>query len=187
MSVTRSRSGAIVTRLVSKTIRAPWARHAAGRMAERLRGSTTARKVVSRAFDIDVIGAGGTIFLSAGNVIAGQGLDNLPVILVSTIGADPDAVPGLIEWVAEEQVLTGGFRPVVILDTDRFGEARQYGYPVEYVLPRTVWHGPPDSWDDYLAARVAALRRFYQAAGIVNLASPGWFNGAFLQSFGRAA
>src|SRR5690625_1806259 len=118
-----------------------------GRVAGRLRDSRTAREVVSRVFDLDVT-VGGSVFLSAGNVIAGQGLDNLPVVLVSLVGATDDDVPELLEKVAQEQVLTGGFRPVILLDSDHFAEVRQYGWPVDHLVPPDAWTGQVP-WRDY--------------------------------------
>jgi len=155
----------------------------AATLVGRLRASPLARKAVSRIFDIDVTGSGGTVVLSAGTLLGGQGLDNLPVVLVSLVGADEGDVPQLLEQVAREQVLTAGFRPVILLDTDHFAEVRKYGYPIEYVVPRATWTGE-EVWEEYLSRRVALLRRSYQAVGSVDLTSPGAMSAVYLRSFG---
>jgi len=140
-----------------------------GRLALRLRTSSGVRKVVSRAFDFDDSGIGGTVFLRAGHVIGGVGLDSLPVILVSLVDAPAEDVPELVDALAQEQLLTGGFRPVVVLDTDGFATVRQYGYPVDHVVARADWPGNDSSWQTYLTRRFQHMRRDYSAAGFVDL------------------
>lgn len=164
-----SRAAKILGAVGRRAGRLPAGQQSVGRLATRLRTSRTARKVVSRMFDFDDSGIGGTFFLGAGNVIGGVGLDNLPVIIVSLVGAADDDVPGLVEAVAQEQVLTGGFRPVILIDADHFGVVRQYGYAVEHVVPRADWPGDAASWDAYLAQRLRRMRRDYSAAGLVDL------------------
>ena len=46
-----------------------------------------------------------------------------------------DVVDGVIDDVAEMQLLGAGFRPVFLLDTPAFGRARSYGYVAELVTP----------------------------------------------------
>ena len=163
-----SRGAKIVTSLARSAQRLPIGRDQAGRMAVRLRSSKTARKVVSRMFDFDDSGIGGTFFLGAGNVIGGLGLDNLPVVVVNLVGADPDAVPGLVEAVAQEQVLTGGFRPVFLIDGDYFAEIRQYDYPVDHVIPKASWPGASEDWERYVVDRLRQMRRSYSAIALVD-------------------
>lgn len=163
------RDSDFVTTLARFARRVPVGRQATRRMIERLRSSPTARKVVSRIFDFDDSGIGGTVFVGAGNVIAGQGLDNLPVILVNLVGAHGHDVPDLVEEVAQEQLLTGGFRPVFLIDGDYFSIIRQYGYPVEHVIDRNSWSEEAGSWQEYLAQRLRQMRRVYSASGMVDL------------------
>lgn len=154
-----------------------------GRVAGRLRDSRTAREVVSRVFDLDVT-VGGSVFLSAGNLLAGHGLDNLPVVLVSLVGAVDDDVAEILERVAQEQVLTGGFRPVVLLDGDHFAEVRRYGYPVDYIVPESRWTAEDVTWREYYRERLRAMRRDYGAVALVEVPEPDGLSFDVLASMG---
>lgn len=164
-----SRASDLVSALARRARTLPVGQETAGRFAGRLRASRTARTVVSRMFDFDDSGIGGTVFLGAGRLLGGLGLESLPIVLVSLVDTAPDDVPALLEQVAQEQVLTGGFRPVLLIDADHFAAVRQYGWPVEHVVARTDWDGDDDTWRAYLADRVRRMRRDYSAAGMVDL------------------
>lgn len=164
----------------------PLAERLGGRAAGRLRDSRTAREVVSRVFDLDVT-VGGSVFLSAGRLLGGQGLDNLPVVLVSLVGAADDDVPELLEKVAQEQVLTGGFRPVVLLDSDHFAEVRRYGFAVDFVVPQAAWTDPDVAWRDYFRERLRSMRRGYGAVALVELSEPDGLGLDVLASMGAGA
>ncbi len=169
MSLTPAARAARMAGRLGRRVRTnPTAERLGGRVAGRLRDSRTAREVVSRVFGLDV-GIGGSVFLSSGRLVAGHGLDNLPVVLVSLVGADADDVPALLERVAQEQVLTGGFRPVVLLDSDHFAEVRTYGYPVDFVVPPEAWTDAEVPWRDYFRERLRDMRRAYGAAAMVEL------------------
>lgn len=157
----------------------------AGRVTGRLRDSRTAREVVSRVFDLDVTGVGGSVFLSAGRLVAGHGTDNLPVVLVSLVGAPDGDVPTILERVAQEQVLTGGFRPVVLLDSDHFAEVRQYGYPVDFLVPEAAWTDPQVPWRDYFRERLRSMRQHYGAVALVELTEPDGLGLDILASMGQ--
>lgn len=163
----------------------PTAGRLGGRVAGRVRDSRTAREVVSRVFDLDVT-VGGSVFLSAGRLLGGQGLDNLPVVLVSLVGAAPDDVPTLLERVGQEQVLTGGFRPVVVLDADHFAEVRQYGWPVDFVVPEGAWTDSAVPWREYFRERLRDMRRGYGAVALVELSEPDGLGLDVLASMGRS-
>lgn len=164
-----SKASTLVTALARRARTLPVGQETAGRFAARLRESRTARTVVSRMFDFDDSGIGGTVFLGAGNLLWGLGLESLPIVVVSLVGAPADDVPGLLEQVAQEQVLTGGFRPVVLLDADHFAAVREYGWPVEHVVARADWDGDDASWRAFLTERLRRMRRDYSAAGMVDL------------------
>lgn len=160
----------------SPASRPPWSgafvptRRPGGRVAGRVRESRTAREVVSRIFDLDVT-VGGAVFFSAGKLLGGQGLDNLPVVLVSLVGTADDDVPEVLEWVAKEQVLTGGFRLVVVLGSDHFANGRQYDWPVGFVVLEHSRADAEVAWREYLRDRVRSMRRGYGAGAVVELAS----------------
>lgn len=185
MSSVPARAARLAQGLVRRVRANPTAERVGGRVAGRVRDSRTAREVVSRVFDLDLT-VGGSVFLSAGRLLGGQGLDNLPVVLVLLVGAADDDVPGLLERVAEEQVLTGGFRPVVVLDSDHFGAVRQYGWPVDFVVPERDWTDPDVAWRDYLRERLRAMRRGYGAVALVELTEPDGLGLEVLASMGGA-
>ncbi|MEE6283154.1 hypothetical protein [Georgenia sunbinii] len=182
-----SRTTDLISALNRRARRLPVGQKSAGRLAVRLRSSRTARTVVSRMFDFDDAGLGGTSFLAAGNVIGGLGLDNLPVVLVSLVGAAPRDVPALLERVAQEQVLTGGFRPVIVLDSDHFAEVRQYGYPVDFVVPQSAWTDTTTAWPAYFRDRLRSMRRGYSAVGLVDLRETDGLGLDILASMDRGA
>lgn len=172
----------VASGVVRKVRSVPAADAAAVRVATRLRESRLAREVISRAFDVDVTGTGGTVFLGAGHLLAGQGLDNLPVVILSLVGTPSEDVPGLLDELAIEQVLTGGFRPVLVLAEDHFAVVRRHGWPVELVIAQHEW--PADGrWTDYLERRLQSIRRDYQAIALLPLDGSG-LTMTFLRSLG---
>jgi hypothetical protein len=115
-------------------------------------------------------------------LLAGVGVDQLPVILVNLLGlpgrtADSAAmskiIDSVIEEVAEMQLLWAGFRPVFLLDTPAFGRARSYGYPVELVTPCAAWSGEPVDWPEYIGARIASMMRTYGISAVVTVGPDG--------------
>ena len=112
--------------------------------------------------------------LSAGRLLGSAGTDRLPVILLSLVGlADGDGrnrpigdvVDGVIDDVAEMQLLGAGFRPVFLLDTPAFSRARSYGYVAELVTPRAAWSAEPKDWSEYVGARIASMRTNWGLGG----------------------
>jgi len=186
MSTPASRAAQAALTVVRRMRSFPVAAKVGGRVTGRLRDSRTAREVVSRVFDLDVT-VGGSVFLSPGNLLGGHGLDNLPVVLVSLVGAPSQEVPQLLEAVAQEQVLTGGFRPLVVLDSDHFAEVRRYGYPVDFVVPEHAWHDDQTPWRDYFRERLRSMRRGYGAVAFVDLSDKDGFGLDLLASMDRTS
>lgn len=153
-------------RAVRRVRRLPGAERIAGAVAQRLRGNELARKAFGRVFGLGT-GTGGPVFLDGGELLGGEGIEDVPVALVVTIGADD--LPAVVEAVAQEQVLTAGFRPVFVIDSDDLAAPRRLGYPVEHVVPRQEWVGDELSWREYLGRRLGELRKFYRAAVVVEV------------------
>lgn len=164
-----STAARLVTALARGARRIPVGEQTASRIIGRIRTSTTARKVVSRVFDFETSPDASTVFLSSGNVLGGEGRDNLPVVLVSLLGGSDEVVAARLEQLAQEQLLTAGFRPVILIDADHFAAVREYGWPVEHVFSRTKWVEGQAAWDDYLARRLRQLRIGYSARAVVDL------------------
>ena len=178
--------------LVRRARRVPRAEAAALKVASSLRGNQLARTAVSRAFDMDLEGIGGTVFVDGGNLLAGEGLDNVPVVVLSLVGTPAELVGERLEEIGLEQVLTGGFRPVLIIDGDHFGAVREFGWPVELVLSRAQWDAQEQlqddaGWEAYLTRRMQAIRRNYRAAALLEFGPEHPLTLTYLRSLGPAA
>ncbi|MCK0114294.1 hypothetical protein MWU75_19325 [Ornithinimicrobium sp. F0845] len=177
--------------VVRRARRVPQAEATAMRVATALRGNQLARTAVSRAFDMDLEGIGGTVFIDGGTLLAGQGLDNVPVVILSLVGTPADLVPERLEEIGQEQLLTAGFRPVLVVDGDHFGAVRRYGWPVELVLSREQWeaqeHVRDDAgWDAYQVRRLQEIRRNYRAAALLEFGPEHTWTLTYLRSLGPA-
>lgn len=144
----------------------PGYRYARRTMVPRVRQSSTARAVVHRLFDIDA-DQRTPLDVAGGNLIAGVGVERLPVVVVIMLGMsqnDAADVDGVVREIAELQVLTGGFRPVIVMDTPRLGAARQWGYPAELLVPEHSWTSDHQPWDDYVRATLASVLVTYRCS-----------------------
>jgi hypothetical protein len=172
------------------------------RAVPRIRRSGTARALAYRLVAAESRGLAGHVEapleLAAGRLLAGIGIERLPVIVLSLVGladevADSDAlgeiVDAVIDEVAELQLLGAGFRPIFLLDTPAFGRARSYGYLVELVTSRTAWCGEAADWQEYIAARVASMAMNYQIAALITIGARGLDDvaRATLESFSLAS
>lgn len=181
----------VASEVARQVRRVPAAESVALRALTGLRESQLAREVVSRTLDLDLHGVGGTVFVTAGHQLAGQGLDNVPVVILSLVGAPDGAVPDLLEQIAREQLLTGGFRPVLVISGDHFAAVREFGWPVELVLDEAVWDAQEhvadeDGWDAYLERRLQQIRRHYQAAALMAFGPDHPMTMTYLRSLGPA-
>ena len=169
------------------------------RAVPRIRRSTVARALAYRLFAVGSRGSAGHTAppdLAGGRLLAGIGTERLPVILVSLVGltngTDTDTsrvkvVEAVIDEVAEIQLLGAGFRPVFLLDMPAFSRARSYGYLVELVTPRTAWSGESADWSDYVAARIASMKKAYGVSAMITVGPDGLDDAArgLLRSFGQ--
>lgn len=177
--------------VVRRGRRVPAAERAAVRVATSLRESQLARTIVSRTFDMDLGGVGGTVFLAPGTLLAGQGLDNVPVVVLSLVACPAEEVPQRLEEIAREQLLTAGFRPVLLVSGDHFTAVRAYGWPVELVLSPEDWEAHPHlqdagGWEAYRDRRLQEMRRNYRAAALLDFGPEHPMTLTYLQSLGPA-
>jgi hypothetical protein len=176
--------------------RVPGYRWVRRRAVPRIRRSATARALAHRIFPRELPrGQKPPSDLAAGRLIAGLGVEQLPVVLFSLIGLTDGAadhaaaskvVNAVIDEVAESQLLGAGFRPVFLIDTPAFGRARSYGYVVELVTPRTAWVGEPLEWSEYVGARIASMTTNYGISAVITVGRGGLDDVArgALRSFG---
>jgi hypothetical protein len=170
------------------------------RAVPRIRRSTVARALAYRLFAVGSRGSAGQATappdLAGGRLLAGLGTERLPVILVSLVGltngrdtntSRVKVVEAVIDEVAEIQLLGAGFRPVFLLDMPAFSRARSYGYLVELVTPRTAWSGESADWSDYVAARIASMKKAYGVSAMITVGPDGVDDAArgLLRSFGQ--
>ncbi len=163
--------------------RVPGYRWVRRRAVARIRRSAAARAVAHRLFPVrSSNGPGPPADVAAGRLLAGLGVEQLPVVLFSLVGltdgtaenaAVSKVVDGVIDEVAEMQLLGAGFRPVFLLDTPAFGRVRSYGYAVELVTPGSGLAGEAVEWSDYVGARVGSMTAAYGASMMISVGPGG--------------
>ncbi|HEX6234303.1 MAG TPA: hypothetical protein VFZ63_14340 [Jiangellaceae bacterium] len=155
-------------------LRLPGAGIARRRVVGWLRRSTTVRSLVKRVFAIDTAGTL-PLDVTAGRVLGGVGTEQLPVTLVVIVGAEAKTVTATVDEVARIQLMTAGFRPVIVADVPAFASARPYGYPFELLLPESEWDVSEHAttWDDYVRRRVGLLFATYRATASITLGRDG--------------
>ena len=168
------------------TRRLPGYRFLRRRAVPRIRRSAAARALAQRMFPpTESAGSGPPADVAAGRLLAGLGIERLPVILFDLVGLVDDLddlgdrvaigelVDDVIDEVAELQLLGAGFRPVFLLDVPAFNRARSYGYVAELVTPRTAWSAELPDWSEYVAARVASMTAFYGVSAVITVGPHG--------------
>ena len=173
------RSLQTVARLARRMPGYRWVRR---RAVPRIRQSAAARALAHRMFPSQSNGSGPPVDVAPGRLLAGVGVEQLPVVLVSLVGLAEDVaenavrvkvIDAVIDEVAELQLLGAGFRPVFLLDTPAFSRARSYGYAVELVTAAGAWSGEPADWPEYIGARVASMMRTYGISAVVTVGPGG--------------
>jgi hypothetical protein len=181
-----------VARLARRMPGYRWVRR---RAVPRIRQSAAARTLAHRMFPSQSNGSGPPADVAPGRLLAGVGVEQLPVVLLSLVGLADDvaenAVSGgiidaVIDEVAELQLLGAGFRPVFLLDTPAFSRARSYGYVAELVTPALAWSAESADWPEYIGARVATLTRTYGISAVITIGPHGLdaVTRGLLRSFG---
>lgn len=170
MSAARGGRGRYRLAAVARVVRrVPGGARLAGATAQRVRSSPALREALSRLLELDARG-GAPSFLAGGHLLTGLGVENLPVVVIDLVGLPAEELPTAITAVAREQLLTGGFRPVVLTDDGAgLGAARNYGYAAELVISETSWT-QASPWGEYVADRIASIMRFYPASWTVRIA-----------------
>ncbi|MFN8076541.1 MAG: hypothetical protein U0Q15_14140 [Kineosporiaceae bacterium] len=113
--------------------------------------------------------------LRAGRLPTPAPADELPVVVVVLLGAQPEAVAATVEVLAD--VVAGrrpgvpAVRPLLLLDRPHFAPARQAGLPFDHVVPEQDWpaHGGRGPWQDHVGARLALLCRQYATSTVLRV------------------
>ncbi|MBB5788451.1 hypothetical protein [Jiangella mangrovi] len=159
-------------RVMRHVRRIPGYRYARRTVVPRIRDSATARAVVHRLFAVDSK-QHTPLDVTAGRLLAGVGTERLPVVVVLCLGLPATQVRDVVDELAELQVLTAGFRPVVVMDVAELATARAYGYPAELLLPEAEWTHATQTWDDYLRATLATIFASYRSTASVTVGPEG--------------
>lgn len=131
-----------------------------------VRGNDVLRRVAERlwltAGEQRFDGSGTDI--TAGNLLDGIGRNTLPVVLIDARGLAADALSAVVEEIAELQLLTAGFRPVIIQSHADFSAVRRYGYPAEMMNHDREAGVPGPTW--------TFVHRAYRTALVLDVTEP---------------
>lgn len=117
-----------MARLARRVPGYPFARRV---LVPRIRGNAVFKAIAHRLWVTEVTADGRGADLTAGNLLAGVGLQVLPVVMF-VLGELPETqLEPVVDEIARIQLLTAGFRPVLFLSRPDFGAARKYGYAAE--------------------------------------------------------
>lgn len=161
-------------RLRQRLSRIPGVRRAYRWGVHRVRHSSGARAAVKRVFAMDTT-ASVPLDVAPGNLLARVGTESLPVTLVIIIGADAETIERTVDEIAELQVVSAGFRPVIVTDRPVFRAMRRYGYPAELLVPEEDWNADDQglTWHEYARARIALLFSTYRASASLSVGPEG--------------
>lgn len=160
---------------IRRARRLPGYRTVRTKVVDRVRDSDMARDVVTRVF-AGSSGKGRGVpqrFPTAGNLLAGVGVDQLPVAMISLIGIDPDAIDDVVDDVARLQLLNASFRPVIVLDRPRLDATRRYGYATELLIGEHTWDPDQGEWQAYATRRLNDIVRRFHVAATLDVTSAG--------------
>lgn len=133
----------------------------------RIQRSGTARELMHRVFEIAAVPGFNTRIIPdcppPGRLLTGRGAEILPVAVISLLGVPGGAVDDIVDDIARLQVVTAGFRPIFVLDGPYLGSPRRYGYVAEMVVSAADWSFADQDWEEYAAARMAAITATYGA------------------------
>lgn len=169
------RLGIAATSSLRRLSRGRLGEQAVTRAYERLQSNERVRTVLG--FDQAVPGtavAQGDRSRAAPPVPGGRALDpevaaGLPIVLVVLVGLDGDAVDRFVDEVAAAQMAQPTFRPLFVIDTDRFGLLREHGYLFEYLPPEgdLVHSTVGTEYGAFVAARVTRIVEAYRVATVI--------------------
>jgi hypothetical protein len=132
----------------------------------KIRSNATVQLAAKRLFDIDGRHMA-PMDVCAGYLLGGVGVERLPVAIVVMIGVPVETVRVTLEELAQLQVLTAAFRPVIVMDTPELNAARAYGYPTELLIDEANWSTTTQLWTDYIRDKLASIFTTYRSAASI--------------------
>ncbi|NED97159.1 hypothetical protein G1H11_17815 [Phytoactinopolyspora alkaliphila] len=152
--------------------RLPGYRYARRAILPRIRQSPSARSLVKRVFDVDGSQVA-PLDVAPGNLIGGVGTERLPVAVILLLGVPADRIEPIVDDVAQLQLLTAAFRPVIVLDTPQFAAVRRYGYPAELITAEHAWADEHQPWDEYARLRLGKIIATYRSSATITVGGEG--------------
>ncbi|WP_129665190.1 hypothetical protein [Phytoactinopolyspora endophytica] len=146
--------------------RLPGYRYARRALLPRIRQSNSARSLVKRVFDVDAAQSA-PLDVAPGNVLGGVGTERLPVVVVLMLDVPAERIEPIVDEIARLQLLTAGFRPVIVMDVPQLGAPRRYAYPTELLISRVTWADEYQEWDEYARQRLGRIITTYRSAATV--------------------
>ena len=117
----------------------------------RIQGSSTARELMHRVFEISAVPGFNTRIIPdcppPGRLLTGREAATLPVAVISLLGVPAETVDEVVDDIARLQVLTAGFRPIFVLDSPHLGSPRRYGYVAELIVSAADWSFADQDWE----------------------------------------
>lgn len=158
---------------------ARWVRAAPGyrlvvrEILPQVRHNAVLNDLVSRVFASGTHRAGQAQVPFRGGIhLTGSDVPLLPVVGLVMLGADREQLVNLMDQLADVQRRTRGFRPLLLVDTPAFAEARRHGYVIDLLVPREAWTGDDQTWEDYVARRLVSTVDDFQLWSLLRV-SPG--------------
>jgi hypothetical protein len=110
-----------------------------------------------------------SIGITAGAHLGTAESERLPILAVLALECPDDTLAEALDRLATAQVLTGGFRVLVVSDRPVFGVTRRHGYPLELLPDRAglATVEPDADWDDTVLRRVQGIVRDYGVRAVV--------------------
>lgn len=167
MAVRRTRMKQLVKRI-------PGVQTARRRVLRSVRNSASARSLVRKVFAVEATSLT-PLDVTPGRMLGGVGAEGLPVTLVVILGADVGTVGRTVDEVARLQLMSAGFRPVIVTDQPVFDAARRYGYPCELLIDPESWDPASQhvTWDEYARTRLSLIHATYRATASVTVGPGG--------------
>ena len=109
--------------------------------------------------------------VAPGRLVSGYGVRELPVIAFDLTGMSEDQVRSAVDGIAGYQLISGSFKPVLLLDQPSFGPIRAYGYVAELIIAADEWQANDSQRERYVQLRLQSIMIDYGCAGIIR-ASP---------------
>ncbi|NDL57414.1 hypothetical protein [Phytoactinopolyspora mesophila] len=152
--------------------RLPGYRYARRAILPRIRQSPGARSLVKRVFDVDAAQPA-PLDVASGNLVGGVGTERMPVAVIIMLGVPADRVEPIVDEIARLQLLTAGFRPVIVMDAPALGAARRYGFPTELLIAEDDWTDEHQPWDEYARLKLGRIIATYRCVSTVTVGPDG--------------